>query len=56
MSPHDQQETSPRNANESAACLAVSLAPLSFEEAVRALAATPPITEKPHHQPENARP
>lgn len=29
----------------------VSLAPLSFEDAVRALAATPPMTGKPKRQP-----
>jgi hypothetical protein len=29
----------------------VSLAPLSFEDAVRALAATPPMKDKPKRQP-----
>jgi hypothetical protein len=29
----------------------VSLSPLSFEDAVRALAATPPMTDKPKRQP-----
>jgi len=29
----------------------VSLAPLSFEEALKALAATPPMTDKPKRQP-----
>jgi hypothetical protein len=33
----------------------ISLAPLSFEDAVRALAATPPMTDKPKRQPATRR-